>query len=256
MKGLHKNDYVLSFLVHGVSVFVTDIHVDVYKELGVLFLIDQGMFKQYFERSAYETALDMGVNFYSDEDAFSEYQKSLKEHCGQFDSFYETQIKDRDALTKDVVQRLFDFTTKLCKDYSLMNIEHTDKAFSLQENSPIIKKNLAAAAVFKDWIRSYMNIVLFESDGYVSEAFKILGKQFVLQPYILHDCTQQEILSLFDGKIPNKEEISKRQQAFVINYDRNHLFQGDDALEIINEFKEIASATNSLSLAKLPVWGK
>lgn len=246
MKKLHKSDYILSFLVQGVSVFVTDIHVDVYKELGVLFLIDQGKFKQYFERAAYEAALDKGVTFYSDEDEFSEYQNSLKEHCGKFDAFYETQIKDRDTLSKDVVQKLFDFTTKLCKDYTLMNIEHTDKAFSLQEDSPVIKKNLKAAALFKDWVRSYMNIVLFESDGYISEAFKILGKQFGLQPYILHDCTQQEILSLFDKKIPNKEEILKRQQSFVINYDRNHLFQGDDALEIINEFKETANATNSL----------
>ena len=39
---LTKDDYILTFLVHGVSVFVTDIHVDVYKELEVLFLIDNG----------------------------------------------------------------------------------------------------------------------------------------------------------------------------------------------------------------------
>lgn len=243
----NKNDYILSFLVHGVSVFVTDIHVDVYKDLGVLFLIDQGMFKQYFERAAFEAALDKGVAFYSDDHAFSQYQNSLKDHCSQFDSFYETSIKNHEVLSKDAVKTLFDFTTKLCKDYTLMNIEHTDKAFSLQENSPIIKKNLAAAAAFKDWVRSYMNVVLFEPNGYVSEAFKILGKQFGLQPYVLHDCTQQEILSLFDGKPINKEIIAKRQQAFVINHDRNHLYQGDDAQEIIDEFKEAVASVNSLS---------
>ncbi len=247
MKGHHKNDYVLSFLVHGVSVFVTDIHVDVYKELGVLFLIDQGMFKQYFERAAYEAALNKGVAFYSDEHSFSDYENKLKDHCKQFDAFYEAKIKDQNVLSKVTVQSLFDYTTKLCKDYSLMNIEHTDKAFSMQETFPTIKKNLAAAASFKDWVRSYMNVVLFEPDGYVSEAFKILGKQFNLQPYILHDCTQREILSLFEGKFPNKEEIAKRQHAFVINHDRNHLYQGDDAQEILNEFREAAGSTNSLS---------
>ena len=57
-KKFDKDDYILSFWVQGVSIFVTDIHLDVYSHLGILFIIDNGMFKQYFLKTAYEQALD------------------------------------------------------------------------------------------------------------------------------------------------------------------------------------------------------
>jgi len=41
-------NYILSLWFQGVSVFVTDIHRDVYKELEVIYIIDNGTFKQYF----------------------------------------------------------------------------------------------------------------------------------------------------------------------------------------------------------------
>src|SRR3990167_2539914 len=83
----NKSDYVLTFLVHGVSVFVTDIHVDVYKELEVLFLIDNGTFKQYFTNEAYHAALNRGLVFYSNNNAFKNYRKALKKYCNKFDKF-------------------------------------------------------------------------------------------------------------------------------------------------------------------------
>lgn len=92
---LNKNDYTLSFLAHGVSVFVTDIHVDVYKELEVVFLIDDGIFKQYFTNKAYEAALNRGLNFYSDKDTFNNYRESLKQHCDKFEKFFIKNIKEK-----------------------------------------------------------------------------------------------------------------------------------------------------------------
>ena len=54
---INKKNYILSFLVQGVSAFVTDINVDAYKELEVLFLIDNVAFKQYFKHISYESKL-------------------------------------------------------------------------------------------------------------------------------------------------------------------------------------------------------
>src|ERR1035437_2917307 len=214
---LNKNDYVLSFLAHGVSVFVTDIHVDVYKELEVLFLIDNGTFKQYFTNKAYETALNRGLDFYSDKNAFENYRKALKQHCDKFEKFFIEKVKGNDQLTKDTVKTFFSYTTKLCKDYTYMNVEFTDKAFASQDNNPIIKNNMSGVSEFKDWVRSYMDKVLFESDGYTNELFLMLGKKLNLHPYVFHNLTQQEIIDLYDGKQPNIDATSERQKVFVIN---------------------------------------
>ncbi len=241
MKKLDKNDYILSFWVQGVSVFVTDIHVDVYKELEVLFLIDNGMFKQYFTNDSYKKALDLGLKFYSDKNAFKNYKKNLTKHCDIFKEFFNKKINYKKTLSKDTVETFFEYTTKLCKDYTRMNFESTDKAFSEQENNPTIKKNLIMVSEFKSYVRTFMNKVLFESDGYCNELFTILGKQFNLDPDILNNLTQQEILDLYDNKKPNVGSIPERQFAFAINYDRSYFYQGQNANEIINTFRDIVS---------------
>lgn len=244
MKGFSKDDYILSFLVQGVSVFVTDIHVDVYKELEVLFLIDNGVFKQYFTKVAYEKALDRGLEFYSDKDVFKKYRSDLIQHIGTFKDFYANEIKGKKELSREATETFFEYTTKLCKDYTLMNFEHTDKAFSEQENNPTLKENLSKASKFKDKVREYMNEVLFETDGYANEVFQILGKQIKINPSVLNNLTQQEILDLFDDKKPNAELVSKRENAFVINYDRSQTLQGWEASEILDEFRENVSEDN------------
>jgi len=252
---INKKNYILSFLVQGVSAFVTDIHVDAYKELEVLFLIDNGAFKQYFTRKAYESALDLGMEFYSDENAFKVYRRALSQHCNIFENYFVKEIKNEKHLTKDVVNTFFKYTIKLCKDYTYMNVEFTDKAFANQDNNPIIKMNLSRVAKFKDLIRSYMNKVLFESDGYISECFLVLGRQFKLEPYVFHNLTQQEILDLYDGKLPDFDKISQRQKALVVNYDRSHFCEGKDAESIINMFRNEISNIHIVS-GKVANFGK
>lgn len=241
---LNKSDYILSFWVQGISVFVTDIHVDVYKELEVLFLIDNGMFKQYFTNAAYQKALDRGLEFYSDKDAFSVYKKALTKHTEIFKKFFESAIKGKRKLSKSTVQTFFDYTTKLCKDYTYMNFEFTDKAYSEKEKNPTIDKNLLMVSKFKDFVRSFMNQVLFEPKGYVNELFTILGKQFNIDSDILHNLTQQEILDLYDNKKPYSNSVSERQNLFAINFDRSLMFQGQDATEIIEIFRDVVGNKN------------
>lgn len=239
--GFKKDDYILSFWVQGVSVFVTDIHLEAYRELEVLYIIDNGMFKQYFTKKAYEHALDRGLKFYSDQNAFSDYQKDLTAHCDSFRKFFESEIKDKQSLSKNAVIKFFEYTKKLCGDYAKMNLEFTDKAFSKQEESSIIKKNLAGVAKFKDTARAVMNIVLFEPNGYSNQFFNILGRQFNISPAIFENLTQREILKLLDGKKPDENIISKRQSAFVESYNTTGFYEGKDAEQILQEFKEEAT---------------
>lgn len=236
--GFKKDEYVLSFWVQGVSVFVTDIHRSALKELEVLFVLDNGMFKQYFTKSAYERALDRGLEFYSDEYAFDTYQKNLVAHCDAFTNFFESEIKGRKALTKEIVNDFFEYTKKLCGDYVKMNFEFTDKAFVHKEENSTIKKNLLGVAKFKDIIRAVMNMVLFEPEGYSNRFFAILGDQFELAPSLLENLTQKEILRLFEDWRPIEAVVSKRQEAFVERYDLDGFYEGKDAEVILQEFRE------------------
>jgi phosphoenolpyruvate synthase/pyruvate phosphate dikinase len=234
----NKDDYTLSFWARGVSVFVTDIHLDVYKRLEVLYIIDDGMFKQYFTKAAYDRALDEGVKFYADAHAFAEYKAELSSHCDMLKEFYETKLRNKETIRREGAAAFFQHVTKLCGEHAKMNFEYTDKAFAHQEENSIIKNNLQGVAQFKDVVRTTMNTVLFEPDGHVACAFKILGKQLGVSPAILDNLTQKEILDLFDGIMPDESKASKRQEAFVESYNLDIFYEGQDAQRIINQFKE------------------
>lgn len=244
VKMFNKDDYMLALWFQGVSVFVTDIHNDLYKDLEALFIIDNGMFKQYFTQKAYKRALERGVKFYSDKHAFDQYKNDLFLHCNKFKEFFESEIKNKKTLSKDTVELFFAYTKKLCGDYTKMNFEFTDKAFTLQGENPVIKKNLSGVTKFKDKVRGVMNMVLFEPDGYSYKFFSILGKQFKLPFSIFDNLTQKEILALFEGKRSDEKTVSKRQDAFVESYDFDSFYEGIDARPILREFREKATYTD------------
>lgn len=233
-----QNDYIFALWFQGVSVFVTDIHNDLYKKLEALFIIDNGMFKQYFSKKAYEKALNDGVKFYSGKHTFDNYKKNLTEFCEIFTKFFKDNIENKEILSKEVVSKLFEYAKKLCGDYTMMNFESTDKAFTLSENNPIIKKNLSEMPKFKETIRNYMNMVLFEPKGYSYQLFGILSRQFKLPVQVLESLTQKEILRLFEGVKPDTNMVSKRQLAFVESYNLGYCLEGKDAEPILQEFRE------------------
>lgn len=236
-----KEDYILSFWARGVSVFVTDIHVEAYRALEVLYMIDHGMFKQYFTKKAYEQALDRGLAFYSHKSAFNDYQKDLSLHCDRFKAFFASEIIGKETLSQKEVILFFEYTKKLCGDYAKMNFESTDKAFMHQDKNPIIRKNLLGVAAFKDVVRAFMNTVLFETGGYSNQLFTILGKQFQFAPSLFDHCTQQEILDLFTGNTPLESSLVQRPEAFVESYNLDRFCEGKDAETILQEFKEEVS---------------
>ena len=219
MKKLARSDYILSFWVQGVSVFVTDIHRDAYQDLEVLFVIDNGLFKQYFAKTAYERALQRGLEFYRDEGAFVDYRRQLTALCAEFERFFGLELKGRQSLDAELVGRFFDLTRKLCGDYTKMNFEFTDRAYQYQDQNAVIAHNLAGVARLKDQVRSVMNTVLFEPKGYAAEVFQILARQFDLPAGIIEQLTQVEILALFDGDKPDEAVVSRRQRAFAESYD-------------------------------------
>ncbi|HEY0010698.1 MAG TPA: PEP/pyruvate-binding domain-containing protein [Candidatus Paceibacterota bacterium] len=240
-----KEDYVLSFWAQGVSIFVTDIHFDAYKHLGILFIIEDGKFKQYFLKEKYEEALDEGVKFYSQEHAVLEYKEALEAHCNNLAQFFETQIKGKEHLAQNQVREFFEYTKKLVGDYTKMNFEYTDKAYTKKDQDTVIESNLALITKFKDEVRAVMNKTLFESDGYVAEIWKILAKQFDVAPAMLDNLTQEEILALFSGSKP-AADVADRRHAFVYSYANRMPIDGEEAVSIVKEFEENVDAAMEL----------
>ena len=241
-----KEDYLLAFWVQGVSVFVADIHNEIYRDLEALFIIDDGMFKQYFTNKAYARALERGLAFYSDEQAFDTYREDLAAHCSSFKDFFEREIRNAKTLSKNTVTTFFDYTKKLCGEYTKMNFEFTDRAFLHQDKDQTIRKNLAGVGAFKDIVRTLMNTVLFEPGGFTNQLFRVLGKQFRLPSSVFDNLTQKEILALFDGEMPNESVVSERQKAFVESYNLDPFYEGVAAETILQEFSEQVERTKTI----------
>ena len=100
----NKENYMLSFSVEGISVFVTDIHQEAYADLEVLYIIDKGLFKQYFTTKAFQRALDNGLKFYSNKSTFDSFQKELNDHCKKFKLFFESDIKESTSKCVNLVE--------------------------------------------------------------------------------------------------------------------------------------------------------
>ncbi len=243
----NSDDYLLSFSVEGVNIFVTDIHRDVYIDLEVLFIIDHGLFKQYFTKRAFARALENGVKFYSDKISFDHFQDGLDDHCRKFKIFFESEIKSRDSISSATVQQFFDYTIKLCKEYTKMNFEYTDKAFTLKDENRIIEDNLRRVSKLKDEIRAFMNIVLFEEKGYASQVFRILSDQFSINRVILENLTQKELLGLFYGKMPHEEAVLQRQEIFITVYDNVQPYEGETARAIARRFEDKPMNENKIT---------
>lgn len=241
-----KEDYVLSFQVEGVSVLVSDIHKFAYADLEVLYIIDNGLFKQYYTKKALERALDRGLKFYSDSKAFKIYRDDLNAHIKKFKRFFEKVLKKKEIFSVTELNKLFTFTGILAVLYAKMNFEYTDKAFVYQEKNKSIKENLTLVATFKDESRTYVNIVFFEEDGYLAHVYDVLSKQFSLTPKTPANLTQEEILDLFNGIMPKEEDVIKRQEAYVSSYDEKKHYEGLEAKIFLEQFKEVTPETDEI----------
>jgi phosphohistidine swiveling domain-containing protein len=244
IKNINPEKYILTFKANGVSVFVTDIHRDVYLHLKALFTISSNEFKQYFTKIEYEKSLSKGLKFYNDIQAVKKYKKNTLEHCKKFTKFFNTEIKNKKQITQPVLRSFFSYTKKLCKDYTKMNVEFTDKAFLFQDKNIAIKQNLKIVSKLKDKVRVFMNAVLFEATGFSAEVFKILSKQLKLDQKVFENLTQTEILSLFKNQTINKSRILNRQNVFVSVWNNQLPIEGREAKEIIVKFEKQKTKAN------------
>ncbi|MFA7302171.1 MAG: PEP/pyruvate-binding domain-containing protein [Candidatus Paceibacterota bacterium] len=235
---LNKEDYILTFWARGVSPLVVDINTRAYARLEALCMLDHGLFKQYFKKSAYTEVLNEGLAFYADENAPTEYQIGLRAHCCTFQNFFDTVIRDADSLSVESIKTFLAYSTTLFGEYNKMNYEYTNKAFLQQDSDPVIAKNLEVVTSFKDEVRAFMNEVFFDERGYVSSISAILSGQFALPANVFANLTQRELLGLFAGQSVGGQIVSRQTGAFVVFYNEELPLDGQEAQETVALFEE------------------
>ena len=245
---INKRDYILTFWARGLNVVVTDISNDMYVDLDVLDVLYEGVYYQYFRKNKFELALEKGVKFYGNNNEVKSYIANIRNNCNNLKNFFNNAIKNKDSSKKEDVVRFFKYSIDLLKQYTKMDFEYTDKAFTIKDKNKIIDKNLSIIIKLKDEIRNFINIVFFDRKGYLIKLLDILSKKFNIPLSVLERCTQDEIIGLFDDKKINEKEIEERSLAFVvisINGNKRY-YSGKNAEVIANRLKDNIVETDKI----------
>ena len=236
---LQKEDYVLTFWVSGMSILVTDMCKDMYKKLKAVFMLHEGKFKQYFRKDAFEQTMEEWLQFYSDEEAFDIYQKNLLSFCADFKQFFTTQITS-ELINKDNVKAFFLQSIQLLKEYNKMNFEYTDKAFALKETNTVIAKNLEKMSLYKDQVRTFINEVFFEPQGYFATLLKAISCISLISVDDLETYLREEVVATFDHITVDSSVSRERKIAFISDSDESHprYYTWWEALTLIRAFED------------------
>ncbi|MDB5260285.1 MAG: hypothetical protein JWN37_516 [Candidatus Nomurabacteria bacterium] len=234
-----KEDYVITFWASGVSIIYTDMVKDMYLPYDPLLCIYENKYYQYLSKTAYDQAGKDGIDLYGNKEAYYKYEEDLKKVSLDFKRFRDKRISET-FITKEILEDFIMYSSKLHRGYSKMGYEHTDKAFSLANENPIIAETLKEVSIFKDQIRAVINEMYFEKGSLLENLLIRLENQFHVSSGDLLNYTQQELLNLFDGSFVSKEELETRALGFAIQGIGGEIkfFTGKVVEKIINQLAE------------------
>lgn len=230
-------DYRRLFQVRAMPYVISDIFAGHYRTLKCLLVFSKNIWTSFLPKSVIGETLDSGVEIFGNKDLFEMYRKEFRGYKTVSSGFFEKTIQQK-KVSKEEVQKFFEFTTGLFVYYSKTEFFYTDKAFLNSSNHSLLKKNLTALEQIKNSGREYLNKIFFGADSYLSCLFSILGKQFDVDPKILTQYNTQEILSLFDGKKVIQSTRENRLKSYIIFSDGQNLttLDGDVAESTIFDF--------------------
>lgn len=241
------NDYELTFKVSGLSFLFTDMLAHGFKYLDPLFTSDQeGQFCQYFTNEKMEYATKYGMNVFSRQNGFKEYQTN-------FTKFYEKNIKVLDEiiqerkLSKSSTNQFFTILSKFFTYYSKMDNQFTNLAYIYSEERPVVKENLRQLSLFKDNARLWINNTSLENESRFSKFIDWVCQEFKIERSDFECYKVSDIIQLFHGSFVSDKEIQNRKLSFTIYCSASEQFYitGNKSLDYINKI----SARQSMFLS-------
>lgn len=191
----HLRDYEMTFKVNGISLLFASILVKAFSQLDPLFTFDKaGEFRQYFTKEKMRWAAQRGLEFLSDEKAFSDYaghfRKRYDEACAELDGFFKASRHDRES-----VLRFGDCLASLFELYSRMDVQYTNEAFLRREESDALSANLSRLAAFKDTARGWINSLFLPEDAPLSRFSRLMQEKYDCSAFAIENCTLDELAS-------------------------------------------------------------
>ncbi|MCL2331306.1 MAG: PEP-utilizing enzyme [Proteobacteria bacterium] len=241
------SDYELTFKMKGLPFMFADLLCRGFGYLHPLFVIDNGIFRQYFPNDMMKWAEDYGYNTFSNPGGFAKHQDD-------FTNFHQTSFPRLQKiltlpLSRQSVAEFLEIIYQYFIFYSKTDIQFTSKLYLQEETNPTIAQAMKDISTFKDIARVWIDQATINDDCLLNQLLEQVSQQFNISD--ISNYKMDEILGLFDGITPTG--LSERDQSSVTWFDGVdcHYIFGNRALDFAKRINE-----RNKMLAKSPVCGR
>ncbi len=223
----HLKDYEMTFKVTGIPLLFASILLQAFNRLDPLFTSGtEGQFKQYFTNNKMRWAARAGLEFFTEENGFTNYvrdfRKVFDDVQSKLDGFFAQNQHDTEAILA-----FGTWLSLLFELYSRMDIQYTNEAFANKDNNPLLKLNLERLAAFKDTARNWINSLFLTPDAPLNRFVKLMQQRYKCSAFSVENRTLEELAT---GS-QNRSYSDARTDPYVIWSTERvvHLVSGDRA---------------------------
>ena len=243
----NKENSVFTFESKGTPFLFEDIVVSYYMNWSSLTLGNDGGVRVYVPKDEVDRLNKIGASLTNKDMAAR--AEGVKEAVRYMEREL-PNFQKKEKLAKEDVTHVFQRLAELCREYSYFDIHYSDGMWKSIEKGGEVKKNVALIEKYKNEIRDKLNMPFFTPDGWLVTMITKLGRQFDISVETLNWYREEEILSLFNGKLVSETTIAERKQCYAFYIDKNDrriLYAGTYAKQLDSEFlTEIDTKTTKI----------
>jgi phosphoenolpyruvate synthase/pyruvate phosphate dikinase len=208
-----------------------------YSNTDLFFFTKGGWLYCYFSKETIKRTSKEGIKLYSDIKKFDDYIKEYDEYEKRATEFFESIIK-KGNLTKDEAKKYMLLIIEWWEHFQKTEFLYLDSAYKYSLEDENTKINLERFGKFKFRAREYANLILYSGPKYFEKLVKIISGQLNLDYEVVSNCSYEQVLDLFDNKIPSKSdtESKKASQLYFRNKNKICWLDGEKSKDMIKTF--------------------
>ena len=207
------SNYELTFKVSGLPFMFADLLCRGFGYLHPLFVIDNGIFLQYFPTDMMKWAEEYGYKTFGTPTGFAKHETDFTKFHKT--SFPKLQTILTSSLSKENVSAFFDIIYQYFIFYSKTDYQFTNKLYIHADSNTSIAQSMKDISRFKDIARIWINETTINDDCLLGQLLQKLSEKFEIAD--IWNYKINEILGLFDGK--KADDISDRALSAVAQFD-------------------------------------
>ncbi len=224
----NPNEYARMFAGKSFPYLFSNVFLEYYKSLGVVSIQGQGSWMSFFPKSNIEKTKSEGSELYTNTDKYTEYKAGFDDYVKKSSQYFESTL-EKPVPSKDDILEFFKHVSSLFIYYSKTEFFYTD---GVDQSKMVI--SVKEFDDLKLGGRTYLNMVFFESDGYIKSLIKKVSSQTGVEESDLLNYNVNEISDLVgEGRIIDIKEVRDRDTFFE---SKNLVLFGSNAEDNINNF--------------------